>query len=263
MHSSWSAHCSGAGGNFVSPRDHGNLRQVISTAVIKRLGDRRLIGGVVLVVAAVVAVVFVPLPSVMQFRAWADSLGPAFPIIFFVVHALVTVLPFPRTVFTLSAGLLFGAGWGIVLTVAASTASAVLALYLVRAIGRKAVWRHISSPSVRRVDERIAQRGWLAIGSLRLIAFVPFSVLNYCCGISSIRLTPYIAATVVGTLPGTVGMVVLGDALTGETDPALLVVSAVCIAVGIVGLAIDTKRPIRTTDSDNVTKEPHLSRIGA
>lgn len=194
----------------------------------------------------------------MQFRAWADSVGPAFPIVFFVVHALVTVLPFPRTVFTLSAGLLFGAGWGVVLTVAASAASAVIALYLVRAIGRKAVWQRISSPSVRRVDERIAQRGWLAVGSLRLIAFVPFSVLNYCCGVSSIRLVPYVAATVVGTLPGTVGMVVLGDALTGETDPALLAVSAVCIAVGIMGLAIDTKRPIRTSNSDESVADESL-----
>ncbi len=90
-------------------------------------------------------------------------------------------------------------------------------LYLVRAIGRDVVWQRISSPTIRRVDERIEKRGgWLAVGSLRLIAFVPFSVVNYCCGISSIRIVPYILATVVGILPGTVGIVVLGDALSGE-----------------------------------------------
>ncbi|NLE81596.1 MAG: TVP38/TMEM64 family protein [Rhodococcus sp.] len=221
-----------------------------------------MIGSVVLVAAFFLVVVFVPLPSVMQFREWADSVGPMFPTVFFVVHALVTVLPFPRTVFTLSAGLLFGAWWGVILAVGASAVSAILALYIVRAIGRDAVWQRISSPSVRRVDERIAQRGWLAVGSLRLIAFVPFSVLNYCCGVSSIRLVPYVVATVIGTLPGTIGMVVLGDALTGETNPAMLAVSAVCIAVGILGLVLDAKRPVRAVTTDGpVTPKPESVKV--
>ncbi len=146
--------------------------------------------------------------------------------------------------FTLSAGLLFGAWLGIAIAVLASTVSAVLALYLVRAVGRDVVWQRISNPTIRRVDERIARRGWLAVGSLRLIAFVPFSVVNYCAGVSSIRLVPYVLATVVGVLPGTVGIVVLGDALTGETKPALLVLSAVCIVAGIAGLVVDSRRPL-------------------
>jgi uncharacterized membrane protein YdjX (TVP38/TMEM64 family) len=75
-----------------------------------------------------------------------------------------------------------------------------------------------------------------------LIAFVPFSVVNYCCGISSIRLVPYVIATVVGILPGTIGIVVLGDALSGEADPRLLVLSGMCIAIGIVGLLFDARK---------------------
>ncbi|MFD4367580.1 TVP38/TMEM64 family protein [Rhodococcus sp. NPDC058521] len=226
----------------------------------RRLRDRRVIGGLILAAIFVLVVLFVPLPSVMQFRDWADSVGPMFPLVFFVVHALVTVLPFPRTVFTLSAGLLFGAWWGIAIAVSASVVSAVIALYLVRAVGREVVWQYISSPTVRRVDERIARRGWLAVGSLRLIAFVPFSVVNYCCGVSSIRIVPYVAATVIGTLPGTVGIVVLGDALTGETDPRMLAVSAGCIAVGIIGLIIDSRRPVPGGDVRGST-EPEKTSV--
>ncbi|MBC2644123.1 TVP38/TMEM64 family protein [Rhodococcus wratislaviensis] len=203
-----------------------------------------MIGVAVLAVALVVVAVLAPHPSVLQVREWAQSVGPAFPLVFFAVHALVTVFPFPRTVFTLSAGLLFGAGLGIAIAVLASTVSAVLALSLVRAVGRDVVWQRISNPTIRRVDERIARRGWIAVGSLRLIAFVPFSVVNYCAGVSSIRLVPYVLATVVGILPGTVGIVVLGDAFTGETNPALLGLSAVCIVVGIAGLVVDSRRPL-------------------
>ena len=43
-----------------------------------------------------------------------------------------TVFPFLRTVFTLAAGLLFGWWWGALIAVAASTASAVIALALIR-----------------------------------------------------------------------------------------------------------------------------------
>jgi uncharacterized membrane protein YdjX (TVP38/TMEM64 family) len=102
------------------------------------------------------------------------------------------------------------------------------------------------------VDERIARRGWLAVGSLRLIAFVPFSVVNYCSGVSSIRLLPYVLATVVGILPGTVGIVVLGDALSGETNPALLLLSGVCVVVGILGLIVDSRRPLDRSDAEEL-----------
>lgn len=43
----------------------------------------------------------------------------------------------PRTAFTLAAGLLFGTQLGVLLAVVASTASAVLALWAVRALGWK------------------------------------------------------------------------------------------------------------------------------
>ena len=77
------------------------------------------------------------------------------------------------------------------------------------------------------------------MGSLRLIAPVPFSVVNYCCGVSSIRTVPFAAATAVGMIPGTVGIVLLGDALGGDADPLMLALSGAFIAVGLAGLFID------------------------
>jgi len=192
-----------------------------------------------------VVAALVPLPSIDQIRAWADAVGPMFVVVFFLVHVVVTMAPVPRTIFTVSAGVLFGAVTGITVAIAATTVSAVLALLAVRAIGRDAVAAHLTHPAVKAVDERLARRGWLAVGSLRLIAAVPFSVVNYCCGVSSIRVLPFTVATVVGALPGTVGVVLLADALTGETDPALLAVSGVCIAVGVLGLFVDARTPVQ------------------
>lgn len=54
-----------------------------------------MIGVAVLAVALVVVALLAPHPSVLQVREWARSVGPAFPLVFFAVHALVTVFPFP------------------------------------------------------------------------------------------------------------------------------------------------------------------------
>ncbi|WP_310399202.1 TVP38/TMEM64 family protein [Nocardia kruczakiae] len=195
----------------------------------------------ILATALVAIALLAPHPAPQQIRDWADSVGPVFPLLFFLVHALVTVAPFPRTVFTLSAGLLFGPILGIGLAVAATTVSAVLALLLIRALDRDQVAARLTHPAVRAVDRRLARRGWLAVGSLRLIAPVPFSVINYCAGLSSVRMMPYLLATFVGIIPGTIGVVVLGDALTGRTNPGLLVLSGVCITIGVIGLIVDAR----------------------
>jgi len=95
------------------------------------------------------------------------------------------------------------------------------------------------------MDTRLAQRGWLAVASLRLIPVAPFSVLNYCCGVSAVRLRPYLLATIVGIAPGTVAVVLLGDAITGRTSPVLLAVSAAGACLGLVGLVVDARTGVK------------------
>jgi uncharacterized membrane protein YdjX (TVP38/TMEM64 family) len=212
---------------------------VVSVIVKRRLRDPRLVGLVLLLVVLGIAAAVAPHPSVGQIREWAHAVGPAFPLVFFAVHAVVTVAPIPRTLFTLTAGVLFGPITGIAITVGASTLSAVLALLLVRVVGREWFTTRMTHPAVQAIDVSLARRGWLAVGSLRLIAPVPFSVVNYCCGVSSIAVFPFALATMVGVVPGTVGIVVLGDALGGDSNPLLLALSAFCIGLGVLGLIVD------------------------
>ncbi|RRQ28768.1 TVP38/TMEM64 family protein [Rhodococcus sp. Eu-32] len=224
----------------------------------KRLRDPRFIGLVVLVVVLTAAALIVPHPSIAQVRAWAQSIGPLFPVVFFAVHTIVTIAPVPRTLFTLSAGVLFGPAIGLTVTVGATTVSAVLALLLVRAVGREWFATRLTHPAVKAIDDSLIRRGWLAVGSLRLIAPVPFSVVNYCCGVSSIRVLPFALATAVGVVPGTIGIVVLGDALGGHTDPLLLALSGVCIAVGVVGLVVDWRLSVKSDRRSAVTSPSSL-----
>ena len=200
-----------------------NVGEVVVTTA-QQLPKRRVVTLAVAIVILVALALLVPLPTAVQLRDWSRSLGPWFPLAFLAAHTVITVFPFPRTAFTLAAGLLFGTGYGVLIAVTASTASAVIALLLVRAGG----WQLsslVSHPAIESVDARLRQRGWLAVLSLRLIPAVPFAVINYAAGASAVRLLPYALATLVGVLPGTAAVVILGDAFTGNVSPMLALVS--------------------------------------
>jgi uncharacterized membrane protein YdjX (TVP38/TMEM64 family) len=153
---------------------------------------------------------------------------------------VVTVFPFPRTAFTLAAGLLFGPLLGVAIGVLASTVSAVIALLLVRAAGWQ-LSRLVKHPRVDVLDARLRARGWPAILSMRMIPAVPFSVLNYAAGASAVRVVPYTLASFFGLLPGTAAVVILGDALTGSVSPLLFLVSLCTASLGIAGMVYEIR----------------------
>ena len=208
----------------------------------RRARHARLAVAALLLSGAIVTVAVLPVPSPLQMRAWAQSVGMAAPLLFLLGHALMTVAPVPRTVFTLAAGLLFGPVLGVTLSLAATVLSGVLAFGLVRWLAGDLVLRRLDQKVLRTVDARLRRRGWLALASLRLIPAVPFSVLNYCSALSSISFRHYLAGNV-GIVPGSVAVVMLGDALTGTTSPALLAVSMAGSAIGVIGLIVESRSP--------------------
>ncbi len=209
-------------------------------AAARQVSRAKLVAIVAGITILAAVAVFVPVPTAVQVRDWAESVGPWFPLAFLLAHIVVTIAPVPRTAFTLAAGLLFGPVLGVVIAVAASAASAVLAVLLVRAFGWQ-LNRLARHRAVERVDERLRDRGWRAVLSLRLIPVVPFSALNYAAGASAVRLGPYTLATLAGLLPGTAAVVVLGDALAGHVSPTLYLVSACTGALGLAGLLLEVR----------------------
>ncbi|MGB6246694.1 TVP38/TMEM64 family protein [Gordonia sp. (in: high G+C Gram-positive bacteria)] len=198
----------------------------------------------VVVIALLAGAYLVPLPSVTTARTWSESLGPWFGVLFFLAYAVIPVAPIPRTAFTLAAGVLFPPAVAFVGATISSTIAAALAFWLARRLGRERVRPYLRHPAVAAVEYRLQQRGWLAVGSLRLIAVCPFSLVNYLAGLSSIRATPYLLATVVGMTPGNAAVIFLGDALAGSGSPVSLLLSAGLFAVGVVGLIVDTRLPV-------------------
>jgi uncharacterized membrane protein YdjX (TVP38/TMEM64 family) len=216
----------------------------------RQLSRPRAIAIVVGLTILIAVAAWVPLPTAVQLRDWAESMGLWFPLAFLVAHIVITVVPVPRTAFTLAAGLLFGPALGVLIAVVASTASAVLALLLVRAAGWQ-LNRLVRHRAVERANERLRERGWPAILSLRLIPLVPFSAINYAAGASAVRLLPFTLATLVGLLPGTAQMVILSDALATHGSPWLYLASVCMGALGLTGLFLEIRRGRRREHTSN------------
>ncbi|WP_425425551.1 TVP38/TMEM64 family protein [Amycolatopsis marina] len=229
----------------------------------------------VLFIGLAVAGFTLPVPSPAELRAWAAGAGAATPMLFLLVYAMFTVAPIPRTVFSLAAGLLLGHWLGIVIAMLATAISAALGFLLARLLGRNLVARHLHRGAVRTVHDRLTGGGVLAVTSLRLIPVIPFAPLSYCCGMSAIRLPPYLAGTVLGSFPGTAAVVLLGDALTGSTPPVLLACYGTFAALGAFGLyrvvrratppalCAATEVSAATADSPSPTKKRELATCQA
>jgi uncharacterized membrane protein YdjX (TVP38/TMEM64 family) len=208
------------------------------------------------VLAALVALALtVPLPAPLEVRDRVHALGPWGAVAFLLVHALVTTTPLPRTVFSLSAGLLFGPWLGLALCVAASTFSAALAFAIVRRLGGRALHR-VGARRVRMLEERMSSRGLLAVTSTRLVPAIPFAPLNYTLGLTSVRWWHYLVGTAIGLVPGTAAVVLLGDAATGTFSPSMLIVSGISGAIGLVGVVICARLPARR--QEDAPDEPEV-----
>lgn len=212
------------------------------------LVNRRVVGWTAALLTIVAVATLVPLPGLGQLREWAGQLGPWFPIVFFAAYAVVTVAPIPRSTFTYSAAVLFTPGVAIIWSLVASGIAAALAFGGVRRLGHRRTAKLRADPRIAAVDLRLSRRGWLSIGSLRLVPAIPFSVVNYAAALTSIRFRQFLPATVIGSAPGTVAAVLLGQSLTDGNGSAALWATVALAGVGVVGMVVDARLPVRDDD---------------
>lgn len=211
----------------------------------------RVIWWVGAVFVVVLVATLVPTPGLGQLRSWADQLGPWFPVAFFTAYAIVTVAPIPRSTFTYSAAVLFTPAVAIPCSLLASAISASVAFAGVRRLGHERTAGLRADPRIASVDIRLRRRGWLSVGSLRLVPAVPYSVVNYAAALTSIPFRQFLPATVIGSTPGTVAAVLLGHSLTEGDGGAALWATVAFAAVGLVGMVVDARLPVREPAHDD------------
>ena len=199
------------------------------------------------VLAGVVLALTVGIPPIDELRSGVAAAGWAAPVLYAAIFAGLTLTPAPASVVSIAAGVLFGFATGLIIVMAGALASAVVAFGLARMLGRAAVER-VTSRRLRQVDALLRSRGLLAVIGMRLVPFVPFSTLNYLCGLSAVRFRSYLLGTPVGILPAATVYVTLGayGATPGSVPFVLAVGGLAVLAITSVVVARRGRRAAAT-----------------
>jgi uncharacterized membrane protein YdjX (TVP38/TMEM64 family) len=155
----------------------------------------------------------------VDFIHWAKGMGAAGGALYAVVYILGTALFFPGLPLTLGAGFLYGAVLGTLVVSPASVAGATLAFLIARYVARGWVTRRLKKyPQATAIDRAIEKNGFKAVVLLRLQPVLPFNILNYALGLTSVRLRDYMLASWIGMFPATVLYVYLGSVMNDISD---------------------------------------------
>lgn len=191
------------------------------------------------VIAGLLAVVLVVGgPSKAGIERFVRAAGIAAPIAYVAVYVVLTVLMFPASIVTAAGGVLFGTWIGTALSVVGASLGATVAFVVGRWLGREQVGRLVGG-RMARLDEWLGRHGFLAVLYLRLVAVVPFNVLNYAAGVTAVRRRDYVIATVVGIIPGTFAYTALGSNIGNPTSPAFLGALGLVVVLAVGGPLIN------------------------
>lgn len=162
------------------------------------------IGKTALVVAALLIVTILSAwggSYVPQIDPFIESLGPWGPLLFVAIVTVAAVALVPGSILKMSAGALFGIAEGTVWAFVGSSLGALAAFYVARHGGRRWIESRLhDKPRLTHFDRAVGADGRRIVFLLRLSPAVPYNVINYVLGLSSVRSRDY-ALAMPGMIP--------------------------------------------------------------
>ena len=161
------------------------------------------------IIATAVGVVVIDSIDRQQLQIWLETAGIYAPILYVVLYTLATWLILPSTPLNLTGGAIFGIWWGTIWTTVAALVAAISAFIFTRTIGRNFIAQKLAGRG-NAIDAEIRQGGLFYIFAVRLLPIIPYGIVNFAAGLTSIRIKDYFLGTLLGTLPGVLPFVMMG-----------------------------------------------------
>ena len=135
------------------------------------------------------------------------------PLIYVAGYAFRSLIFFPASILTISAGILFGPWLGILLTMIGENISANISFVVGRYFTADLL-KYFSTKKrfVPRLTCKLQDNGFLTVLIMRL-TFLPFDLVGYSSGMCNIKQRDFALATLIGTIPGLLTFVFLGGSI--------------------------------------------------
>lgn len=133
--------------------------------------------------------------------------------VFSLAYLVSSPIPFLATILAATGGLLFGALPGAAVAVLLSTATSLVPFSLSRRMGREWVAARLAGSKLGKYYQQIDDgNSFTFVLLLRLVPILPWELQNYVAGVTRIAVPPYLVATIVGSIPMTFALAILGAA---------------------------------------------------
>jgi uncharacterized membrane protein YdjX (TVP38/TMEM64 family) len=168
-----------------------------------------------------------------QLEQWLDRAGIWAPIAYVVLYVIATLLVLPSTVLNLTGGAVFGPWFGMLWTTVAALLAAIAAFAFTRTVGRQAVAKRLKG-RWRAMDAEVRRGAVFYMFAIRLVPIMPYGLVNFAAGLTSVSFKDYLLGTTLGTIPGLLPFVLLGSSglravSTGDVLPLLLALALIGI----------------------------------
>ena len=184
------------------------------------------------IVATGIGVVIVGGIDRQQLQVWLENMGVLTPIVYIVIYTAATLLILPSTPLNLTGGAIFGVWWGTLWTTIAALVAAIAAFIFTRTVGRNLIAQRLAG-HWSAVDAEICQGGLFYLFAIRLLPIIPYGIVNFVAGLTSIKFKDYLVGTLLGTLPGVLPFVMMGAGITQLSRGNILPLMGALVLTGI------------------------------
>ncbi len=164
------------------------------------------------------------------------------------VYAVVVALSVPgATIMTLAGGFLFGVPVGAMLTVIGATLGATLLFIIARSAAGDFL-RQRAGPFLARMADGFSKDAFNYLLFLRLVPAFPFWAVNLAPALLGMGLVPFVVATALGIIPGTVVYTAFGAGLGQVFDAGAAIdlksVFSPTLVAALIGLGVLALLPV-------------------
>jgi uncharacterized membrane protein YdjX (TVP38/TMEM64 family) len=173
--------------------------------------------------------------DVDEVRRTVSATGPAAPLTYVVVSAVLGAIFVPGPILAASSGLLFGPVLGIFVTLGATVGTAIAASLVGRRAGQNSARALLGNRRADRIDALIERRGLWAVVGQRFIPGLSDALASYAFGAFGVPLWQMAVGAFIGSVPRAFVYTALGASIADRSSPLAYSAIAVWCVTAIVG----------------------------
>jgi len=144
--------------------------------------------------------------NINKIENYIASFGPWVPLLLLIIIIITSSIGFIFNIPVAITALLLNSYMAFLISILGLTLGASISFFAARYFGRAYFKKHFINKIniLKEYDKKIHKNSFLKILFSRLIALIPYELINISAGLSRIKFLPFILATFIGVIPGAI-----------------------------------------------------------